>query len=91
MVLALLGAIFGVTFAACSARILAYAFGRSTGTGFMVLLTPGYILYFAFSQFEHRHKPWIVAAWLGSLGLAAFFLALQAHAVRTALWASGGG
>jgi hypothetical protein len=44
MVLALLGAIFGVTFAACSARILAYAFGRSTGTGFMVLLTPGYIL-----------------------------------------------
>jgi hypothetical protein len=76
MVLALLGAISGVTFAACSLLILAFAFKRSTGTGVMVLLTPGYILYFAFSQFEHRHKPLVVSTWLAALGLSAFFGAL---------------
>jgi hypothetical protein len=82
MVLLVLGATFALIFAACSVRILTYAFGRSTGTGVMVLLMPGYILYFAFSQLEHRFKNHLLAAWIGSLGLTAFFFALATNAVR---------
>jgi hypothetical protein len=37
-----------------------HAFQRSVGTGFMVLLIPFYVFYYAFSQFEHRRKDVIV-------------------------------
>jgi hypothetical protein len=84
MTLPILGAIFGLAFALCSAFILVYAFGRSVGTGFIVLLIPGYILYFAFRQFEHRHKAWIVCGWMASMGLAAVFFALAQGAARAA-------
>ncbi len=45
--------------------VLVHAFQRSVGTGFMVLLIPGFNIFYAFAQFEHRYKGAIVAAWLG--------------------------
>jgi hypothetical protein len=53
-----------ISFAA-SLFILVHAFQRSVGTGFMVLLVPGFIVFYAFAQFEHRYKGIIVATWLG--------------------------
>ncbi len=54
---------------ACAAMILVHAFQRSVGTGFMVLCIPCYILYYAFSQFEHGRKSLIIAGLVGGLGL----------------------
>lgn len=82
MTLALLAALFALCFAGGSILILAFAFRRSTGTGFIVLLIPGYIFYFAFSQFEHRFKPLLLSVWFGSLGLSAVFFALSQSALR---------
>ena len=53
--------------ASCSLLILIHAFKRSVGTGCMVLGIPFYILYYAFSQFDHPRRNWIVAGWLGSV------------------------
>lgn len=54
----------------CAALILVHAFRRSVGTGVMVLLIPCYILYYAFSQFEHARKGLVIAGLIGGLALA---------------------
>lgn len=51
--------------------IVLHAFKRSVGTGFLVLLVPMYILYYAFSQFEHGRKGVIVGVFIGCGALAA--------------------
>ena len=53
----------------CFGVVLVQAFRLGTGPGFMVLLIPGYNLYYGFAQFQHRHKGWILAGWLGLFGL----------------------
>lgn len=53
------------------AFIIFHAFGRSVGTGFLVLLVPVYVLYYAFSQFEHAQKGLIVGIFVGCGGMAA--------------------
>lgn len=53
--------------------IVAHAFRRSVGTGFIVLLVPGYVLWYAFSQFDHPRKSVIVPVFLGA-GLIAAML-----------------
>ena len=63
----------------CFCLILIHAFGRSLGTGLMVLLIPFYNVYYAFFQFEHRFRGWIVAGFVGC-GLAAFSLRLLLYA-----------
>lgn len=65
----------------CSIFVLAHAFRRSVGTGFMVLLVPCYILYYAFSQFEHRFKGLIIAGYIGCFTLGAFFEAIATRVV----------
>ncbi len=65
---------------ACAAPILFHAFRRSVGTGVMVLLIPGYILLYAFSQFEHRRRHWLVPGLLGALVLMGVFAGLTAAA-----------
>lgn len=50
--------------------VIIHAFQRSVGTGFLVLCIPLYLLWYAFSQFEHRQKGAILAVWLGSGMLA---------------------
>ncbi len=89
MVLAGVGAFFGLCAALLALPILRSAFARSLGTGLMVLLVPVYVFWYAVGQFEHPRKPAIVCAWLASLGLAVVcFALLQAgqgpvsHAVR---------
>lgn len=51
--------------AVLSLFILAHAFRRSVGTGVITLCVPFYVLYYAFSQFEHARKGPILAGWLG--------------------------
>jgi len=70
---------------ACSLPILLHAFRRSVGTGVMVLCIPFFILFYAFTQFEHRFKGAIVAAWLGAFVLAAIANASGAEALIHAI------
>jgi benzodiazapine receptor len=53
----------------CAIFIYIHAFQRSVGTGFMVLCIPCYVFYYAFSQFEHEKKGWIVGGLCGAFGL----------------------
>ena len=55
---------------ACFSLVVRDAFRLGVGPGVMVLLIPGYNVYFAFAQFHHRRKGLILAGWLGLLGLA---------------------
>ncbi|MCL2013088.1 MAG: hypothetical protein FWG75_09920 [Cystobacterineae bacterium] len=64
----------------CFCLVLAHAFGRSLGTGLMVLLIPFYNIYYALCQFRHRFRSWVVAGFIGC-GMAAISLHLL-------LWAS---
>jgi translocator protein len=59
---------------ACALVLVRHAFGRSVGTGMLVLLLPAYVLVYAFSQFEHRRKGLIVAGFVGCSLLAALLL-----------------
>lgn len=49
----------------CFALVLLHAFGRSVGTGVVVLMLPIYNIVYAFTQFEHRRKGWVIAGLLG--------------------------
>jgi translocator protein len=64
--LASLSTVLGVT---CAFVILRHAFARSIGTGFMVLCIPFFMLAYAFGQFEHRQKGWVVAGFVGGIVL----------------------
>jgi hypothetical protein len=79
MPLVLLGAFCALVSTAACVLILVHAFGRSVGTGVMVLCIPCYMAYYAFSQFEHRWKNAIVACWLAGLLLSATFASLGLH------------
>jgi hypothetical protein len=70
MAFTLLGLMFSALGFACAALIVLHAFRRSVGTGFMVLCIPFYLLYYAFSQFEHTRKSLIIAGLMCGLGLA---------------------
>jgi hypothetical protein len=74
-----LAILFGLVALGCAALLLVHAFRRSVGTGVMVLLIPCYVLFYAFSQFEHPRKGLIVAGFVASAVLAAVFLGLGAH------------
>ena len=64
MILAL-AVLFVFVAAGCFAFVVRHAFGRSPGTGFMVLLIPIVSIVYGFTQFEHRKKGLILAGWLG--------------------------
>ena len=85
MPLALLGGFFALSTALTALPILRFAFRRSVGTGFMVLLIPFYMLHFAFSQFEHPRKPWIVSTWIVALVLTAVCFGLVETVARSAM------
>ncbi len=78
MLLNVLGLLFSALGFICAALIFVHAFQRSVGTGFMVLCIPCYILYYAFSQFEHQRKNLIIAALAGGLVLAGALRAVGA-------------
>jgi translocator protein len=82
MGVSLLGIALQLVAVACFLPVLVHAFGRSVGTGFMVLCLPVYAPYYAFSQFEHRFRGPLLFGWLGGtvlgvvLRAAGFELAL---------------
>lgn len=67
MMLSVLGLLLIFLSTLCFALVLAHAFQRSVGTGFMVLFLPFYAPYYGFSQFDHRRKGLVLAGWLGAL------------------------
>jgi len=77
MIFDVLALVFSVLGLACAAMVLIHAFKRSVGTGFMVLCIPCYILYYAFSQFEHVRKSLIIAGLVGGLTLAGAMRAMS--------------
>ena len=77
------GAFFAVAALLLSLPILRFAFGRSLGTGLMVLLIPFYVFWFAVKHFQHPRKAALVSGWLACLGLAAVLLAV--HQASSAL------
>ena len=81
--LAWTGALFSIAAGALTVPILRHAFGRSLGTGLMVLLIPAYVAWFAVGQFEHRRKAFLVPAWFACIGVAA--VCLGVHATRISL------
>ena len=76
-----MGAIFAVLAGVLTLPLLRHAFGRSLGTGLLVLLVPAYVAWFAVGQFEHPRKAWVVSAWFACLGVAAVCLGLHASRV----------
>lgn len=76
MIVWLIGVVLTLIGFVCSIFVIAHAFRRSVGTGFMVLCVPCYSVYYAFSQFEHRQKGLIVAGYLGCLTLGSFLTSL---------------
>jgi hypothetical protein len=70
MALIVLVFLFSLIAAVSAAFVFAHAFRRSVGTGLMVLCIPFFIVYYAFDQFEHRHKGLIVAGLVGASLLA---------------------
>ncbi|MBU8895824.1 hypothetical protein KRR26_09420 [Corallococcus sp. M34] len=76
--------LFAVLALVCAAFLLMHAFRRSVGTGMMVLLIPFYVLFYAFSQFEHPRKNLIVTGFMACSVLAAVFLGLGGHGVASA-------
>ncbi|SEM36142.1 hypothetical protein SAMN05444354_115131 [Stigmatella aurantiaca] len=80
-----LAALFALVTLVCAAFLLLHAFRRSVGTGMMVLLIPFYVLFYAFSQFEHPRKSLILAGFFGCSLLAAVCLGLGAHALAESM------
>lgn len=71
--------------AVCALFVLVHAYRRSLGTGVMVTLLPFYVFFYAFSQFEHRRKGWVLAGFFGGLvaGVVLVQLGLTAAMTRT--------
>ncbi len=85
MALILTGGVLCLLGLVCALFILAHAFRLSTGTGMMVLFIPGYILFYGFTQFEHRHKGLIVAGFYGLLTLGCLLIGLGLSGANAAL------
>jgi translocator protein len=80
-----LAALFALIALACAALLVRHAFGRSVGTGLLVLLLPAYVLVYAFGQFEHRRKGLIVAGFVACGVLAALLLGVGSAQVQASL------
>lgn len=83
--LAWTGAFFALAAAVLYWPILRFAFGRSLGTGLMVLLIPFYVYWFAVKHFQHPRKAALVCGWLACSGLSAVLLAVHHAAGRIAV------
>jgi translocator protein len=80
-----LAALFALIALVCASFLLRHAFGRSVGTGMLVLLLPAYVLVYAFSQFEHRHKGLIVAGFVSCSVLAGLLLGVGLAGLQQSL------
>jgi hypothetical protein len=90
--LSIIAALIGLISAVCFLQVVIHAFRRSTGTGILVLCVPFYNFVYAFKQFEHRNKNWILACWLGGVGLLVLLkLAVDTPALKPRLLPTGRG
>jgi len=80
-----LAALFALIALVCAFFLVRHAFGRSVGTGLLVLLLPAYALVYAFGQFEHRRKGLIVAGFVGCSLLAALLLGAGSAQLQASL------
>lgn len=69
----------------CGIIILIHAFKASVGQGFLCLCVPFYVLYYAFTKFQHEKKNLILAVWLGSLILGSILNVMAAGAAMSEL------
>jgi hypothetical protein len=68
ILLTILAAIFGISGFVCAIIILIEAFKDEVWKGFVCLLCGFYMLWYAFTDFEHDNKWGVVLVWLfGSL------------------------
>ncbi|MFT5092296.1 MAG: benzodiazapine receptor [Planctomycetaceae bacterium] len=79
-VLAILGLVCSLASLVCSIIILIDAFKKEVIKGVLCLCLPFYILYYAFTQFEHEKKGMIIGGWLGGT-IVGFACQLGAAAV----------
>ena len=77
--IAILGLVVQFFALTCFVFVLLHAFGRSVGTGFMVLLIPFIGIVYGFGQFEHRRKGLILAGWLGGFVVAVVLRTMALH------------
>ena len=70
-----LAGLCGLVSFVCGIIILIHAFTKGgVLQGFLSLCVPFYILYYAFTKFEHPKKNLIIGVWLGALVLEIVFL-----------------
>ncbi len=81
MTLILVSLVLQLVCVGCFAMIVAHAFRRSLGTGFMVLCLPIYNFVYGFKQFDHRYKGLVLSGWLGGILL---IISLRALGLRWA-------
>lgn len=62
--------LFNLVSFVCSILILIHAFKAGVQQGIMCLCVPCYILYYAFTKFEHEKKNIILGVWLGAAFIA---------------------
>ncbi|MFN0061865.1 MAG: hypothetical protein ACKVPX_05035 [Myxococcaceae bacterium] len=63
--------------------IYRHALSRSVGTFALVLGVPGYLFVYAFGQFEHPKKHWLLPALLGGLLLSGVFIAMGKESLQS--------
>ncbi len=64
-VLSILGLVCSLASLVCTIIILVDAFKKEVVKGILCLCVPLYILFYAFTQFEHEKKGMIIGGWLG--------------------------
>jgi benzodiazapine receptor len=88
--LTILGLLCSLVSFACAVIILIHAFKAGTQQGVMCLCIPFYILYYAFTKFEHEKKNMILGAWLGAVVLSVIVNVIAAkQATDAAMEAAG--
>lgn len=69
--------------------LIGQAFKQGAGPGFMSLLVPGYLIYFAFAKYASPKKAAVVGSWLGALTIGTILVVVGtnqlAHAVVNGL------
>ncbi len=77
--MAIIGLLFNLVAFVCSIIILIHAFkNHGVVQGLLCLCVPFYILYYAFTKFEHEKKNLIVWGLIGSIVLSIAFTVLGA-------------
>ena len=76
--LSILSMLFGLASLVCGIIILIHAFTKGgVVQGLLCLCVPFYVLYYAFTKFEHEKKNLILAVWLGAIVIQAVLVLMS--------------